>query len=65
MVGDPMGSIPHKTGMQFITLHGHAHLHVALYNAMISERLVDMSMKVCLQDFHEMVVPPCRNIKPV
>jgi hypothetical protein len=24
-----------------------------------------MSIRVCLQDFYEMVVPPCRNMKPV
>jgi hypothetical protein len=24
-----------------------------------------MSIKVCLQDFYEMAVPPCRNMNPV
>jgi hypothetical protein len=31
------------------------HIHVRLY----------IIIRVCLQDFHEMVVPPCRNMKPI
>jgi hypothetical protein len=60
-----MGSIPLKTWIWFITLWSHAHSRAASYNTMILELLVDVPIRVCSQDFYEMVIPPCKNTKPV
>jgi hypothetical protein len=48
MVDEPMGSTPHETWMWFITLRSHAHSRAASYNAMISKKLVDALIRVCL-----------------
>jgi hypothetical protein len=50
--------------MWLIIRLGQTHSRVASYIAIISERFVDVT-KVCLQDLHEMAVPPQRNTKPV
>jgi hypothetical protein len=43
----------------------HIHVHATLYNAIILKWLVDVAIRVCLDDFHEIVVPPCKNMKHV
>jgi hypothetical protein len=41
------------------------HSRATSYSAIISEWFVDVVTKVCLQDLHEMDVPPQKNRKPV
>ena len=65
MVSDSMKPIPHDYYMWFIILQSHTHSCDASYNAIILESSVDVATKVCLEDFHEMDVPLCRNTKHV
>jgi hypothetical protein len=51
--------------MWLITLRSHTHSRDASYSAMISEWLVEVAVRVYLEDFHEIAVPPCRNTNPV
>jgi len=36
----------------------------ASYNVIISEWLVEVATKVCMDDFQEMAVPPCKYMYP-
>jgi hypothetical protein len=51
--------------MWFIILRSHTHSRDASYKAIISESLVEADTNVCFVDFQEIVVPPCKNTKPI
>jgi hypothetical protein len=65
MVDESMTPIPQDYCMWLIILRSHTHSREASYRATISELFVDVVTKVCLDDFHEMVVSLCKNTKPV
>jgi hypothetical protein len=43
--------------MRLIILRSHTHSRDASYNAIISKLFVEVATKVCLDDFHDIVVP--------
>jgi hypothetical protein len=57
--------MPHDVCMWSISLRNQAHSRDASYSVMIFEWSVDVAIKVCFVDFHEIEVPPCRNMNPV
>jgi hypothetical protein len=65
MVGFMIELIPHDCCMCLIILQSHTHSCDASNNAIISEWFVDVAIRVCFDDFHEIVVPPCKNTKPI
>jgi hypothetical protein len=65
MVGFMIELMPHDRCMCFIILQSHTQSRDASNNAIISEWFVDVAIRVYFDDFHEIVVPPCKNTKPV
>ena len=65
MVGVFMEPIPHDCSMWFIIMRNQTYSREASYSAIISKWFVDVATSVCLDDFHEIVVPPWRKTNPV
>jgi hypothetical protein len=65
MVGNSIEPIPHVVSIWFTILGSHTHSRDASNNTTISEWLVDMITKVCLEDFHEIAIPPCKKTNPI
>jgi hypothetical protein len=51
--------------MWSIILRNQAHSRKASYNIIIFEWLVNVAINVCLHDFQEIIVPPCKNTYPI
>ena len=57
--------MPYDCCMWLIIMWSNMYSREASYNVIISEWLVDIATRISFDDFQDVVVPPCKIIKPI